>query len=154
VIVVANRRHYAVTFVRGSDVALEGYAATFDRMVMGRALKSFDEVPLLWRPWRPNQEPAFAEVGRVKQRQVDGTSLWVAAQLSKSSRYFETLKQLIAAGKLVFSEPALVDQLTASKSASMIGLKARGIVLQPSQHTMAQRRYLELATRLRVLQSR
>jgi hypothetical protein len=145
------RQQPTVRFARGSDVAIEGVIQTNDRPALAGALKSFEDLPLVWRTGKGVE---FAVVGHLKARDLTGDDTWVKAQLAKSSAYFETLKELVAKGKLVLSDRALVDRFTAGKSASATGLKGHGIILEPSQHTMALRHFLVNSTRLLVLQSR
>jgi hypothetical protein len=104
--------------------------------------------------WRPAHWAVLEQVGHVKAREFADDGAWLKAQLDTSSRYFETVKQLITSGKIMFGNHTIIGQLVTGKGGSVSPLKEYGIVLQPRQSSvLQQRRWLELRTRLATLQS-
>ena len=125
----------AVKFANGTDDTLVGLAVPYGGpfMWMGRpsdldgerftdqtdlCLDWFDSRPLLYN--HGHSEASTDVVGRVigYEKQTDG--VWAQMILDRSTRYFETLKELIEAGKLYLSSGAMAGLVESDKAGNVL----------------------------------
>ncbi len=122
----------AVKFADGSEVDIEGLLAPHGGSFNGRdiqgeyfsaktdfALGWFEDRPLLFQHGMDGKA-GLDVVGRIKTLSRDEAGLWMKAQLDAHTDYYESIRQLVKAGKLGLSSGSMRHLVQVDKSGQIL----------------------------------